>query len=295
VHPFDFWDTCPIAPDVAVHPVAPLCRQARKRRDEASYIDGKDRIELHHRFEVLATNGPWTGGGHMTADVKALRLIFACRGGRERRVGKDPRCCPEALPIRNRTAGGRYDKKFIENTLRTIERSVIVTCGDDDRLVHIWEIPEPGERRFIPLALHHENEIPEQALHFVSLRNRRFSQVEIVRIKQITGPNDRIPVAVLPRPCWIALARIDDGPREVESKSCRAARADAAQGYCRVGRGSDRVRVKCGHGARAAQCVEVRATVELDSRGGDARAGWPLDIDPDILVSHRAGHSGDTE
>ena len=119
---------------------------------------------------------------------------------------------------------------------------VVVARHDDDRLQAAREIPEARQR--LAVVVHLQDQVREQPLLLVGLRNRDLVEVDPVGLRvarrgaeeQIVGANRRQAVAVLAGPRRIALARVDDRSREVvgERRRLAAVRADAAQRHRRA-------------------------------------------------------------
>ena len=137
--------------------------------------------------------------------------------------------------------------------------------------------------------VHLLDEVGQQPLLLVGLRDRDLVQVDPVGL-DVTGlsPKNRSSerdrrrdaVALVAGPGRVALARVDDRPREVvgEGRGLTAVRADAAQGHGRIrGRGGA-LRVERRERGRAVERVPIGGAVELDRLADDARRRAPARV-----------------
>ena len=144
-------------------------------------------------------------------------------------------------------------------------------------------------------SVHLQNQVGEQALLLVGLRNRDLGEVDPVGEEQIVGADRRRAVAFLSGPGRVALTRVDDRARQIvgECRRLAAVAADAAQRDGRIGGRRRRARVQRRQLGRAAERVAVGGAVELNGLGDDSGSGTRSG-DQQIGVAERrpGGRSG---
>ena len=144
----------------------------------------------------------------------------------------------------------------------------------------IREIPEARQR--LPVAIHLQNQVGEEALLLVGLRNCNLAQVDPVRLRvSVCGAEELVvradrgkAVAFLVRPGRIALPRVNDRCGEIVGECGRltTVRSDAAQGYRGIRSGSGCVGVQRGKARRSVQGVALSGAVKLHRLIRDAAA-----------------------
>jgi hypothetical protein len=104
---------------------------------------------------------------------------------------------------------------------------VIVPGHHDRGLLAARQVPEPRERRSV--HVHLRDQVREQALLLVRLRDRDLVDVEPVGLEEVVGPDRPGALEVFTDLIRIALPRVHDRAREVvgERGGLAAARADA--------------------------------------------------------------------
>jgi len=120
---------------------------------------------------------------------------------------------------------GLAEMKLSKRPTVSLPVAVIVARHDDRRLLVARQVPESRQR--LAVGCHDPDDVREQALQLVGLRGSRPSRESIQSdwappIEEVVGPDRAgLPVALLPRPGRVALARLDDRAREVERERCR--------------------------------------------------------------------------
>ena len=154
-----------------------------------------------------------------------LRLGVGQLGRREDVGGR-----AHAFPVRHRAVRRAVGLVGVELPRRPAV-AVVVAGEHDGRLAAARQVPEARQRRAV--EVHLRDEVGQQALLLVGLRDRDLAHVQPVAEEQVVGA-DRLglAVALLPCPGDVALARADHRAREVvgECGGLPAGRPHAAQG-----------------------------------------------------------------
>ena len=158
---------------------------------------------------------------------------------------------------------------------------MVVAGHDDDGLLVAREVPEPWQRHDV--ARHACDQVREQPLLLVGLRDGDLVEIDPVRRRvarlgaeeEVVRANRRNAVALLSGPGRSALARVDDGLRQVERERRRltAGGTDGAERDRRVDARARRSLVEGRDRGRAGEPVPGRRAVELDAVGDDACTG----------------------
>ena len=162
--------------------------------------------------------------------------------------------------------------------------AVVVAGHHDRRLLVARQEPEARQRPAV--AVHLPDQVREQVLLLVGLRDRDLVEVHPVGLgiaggmpeEQVVGADRRRAVALLAGPRRVALARLDDRLGEVvgERGGVAAVAADAAHRHRGVGGRRVRVRVEAGDRLGAAVCrVAVGASRGIGSSGRRCRRPGP--------------------
>ena len=226
----------------------------------------------------------------MERELEAVRDVPGRLRVRQRRVRVHVRRRADAVPVGDDAAGRAQRLEAVEVARRAaggLRRRVVVAAHHDGRLLAAREVPEPRQRQLV--ALHQRDQVEQQPLLLVGLRNRDLVRVDPVRldvagagaVEEVVRADARDAVPLLARPGRVALARVDDRAREVVRERGRlaAARADRAERDGRVGRRGRRSRVERRDRRRAVEGVPVGRAVELDRAADDARAR-PVAVSP---------------
>ena len=184
----------------------------------------------------------------MQRDLEPLGLVGASLGVGERRVGIHVRGRADTLPVRDRAAGRACGLEVVELAARPAV-AVIVPGHYDGGLLTARQVPEARQRRAV--QVHLDDEVREQALLLVGLRNRDLPgrPNRAGRRRPWRRRTDRrsgssgAGVALLSGPGRVALARVDDRTGEVVGERGRlpTGGADVAQGHSGVAVASLRV------------------------------------------------------
>ena len=176
---------------------------------------------------------------------------------------------------------------------------MIVAGHDDDGLQSAREIPEPRQR--LAIAVHEVDQVRQQPLLLVGLRDRDFvrSTQSALRAaeEQIVGPNRRHSVALLARPCGISLPRVDDRPARsyVNAAAWPPAVPTDAHRDRRIGRRGRRDSSRASRRRRAGDRVAIGGAVELHRLADDAGSRGRGRVDQQIGVGERRAGVGEAE
>ena len=226
----------PVAPRDAVSAVAVRRRDAGQQALPLSDLCRVVASELRRR-PVGAV------GGDVHTDLESLGGVRCSLLVGDRGSGIDVGAAAHALPVGDRAVGCAVREVRVEASGGP-PVAVVVTGHDDHGLVPVREIPEARQRG--GRRLHVLDEIAEQALLLIRLRDRDLVEVHPVRlwiarggtVEEVVRPDRWLPVALLAGPRRVPLARVHDRPRQVirEGSGVTPVGPDAAPRHRRVRR-----------------------------------------------------------
>ena len=255
-----------------MQPVGDRARQARVVRSPLGQLGAVGRRDRGGRV-VPAVRA------RVDADLEALTRVG--RGGRvrQRRARVDVGAEPRAGPVGDRAARRAVGQVLVEPPGGAAV-AVVVTGADHDRLQTAREVPEAWQRLLV--AVHHLDQVGQQPLLLVGLRDGDLAQVDPVgraaAEEHVVGADRVLAVALGAGPGRVALPCLDDGAGQVvgEGRHLPARAADGAQGDGREGGGRRGGGVDRGDRLRAGsrgERVPIGGTVVLDRVGDDAGPG----------------------
>ena len=159
----------------------------------------------------------------MQADLETIRVVGSRLCVSQGSIGIEIRGAAHALPVCHGTACWTRHFELIETTGGSVV-AVIVAGHDHDRFFAARKIPEAWQG--LPVGIHFQDQIGEQPLLFVGLRNRDLTEIDPVRlgitdrvtIEFVIRTDRRESIALLRGPCRIALAGVNDGGSQVVGK-----------------------------------------------------------------------------
>ena len=235
-----------------------------------------------HRREFVAL-GVVALGVRVQRELEALLLVRAGLGIRDQRVVDElVRRRPDAVPSGHRAAR-RAPPELGGEPVRHRTAVVLIGGHDDRGDLAAREVPESRDGQHVTGGL--RDEVRQEPLLLVRLRDSDLRRVDVVVVEEIIRPNRGDSVALLAQPCRIALARVDHRSSQIEGEGGRRASGgpDAPQRHRReLGGGRGRaVQLRHHLGAAVPRAIEVGGAVELHRRGLDARArpGRPVHLD----------------
>ncbi len=288
---FDCRARGPVAPDDAVVALAHGGRQARELRLPVGHLGRVERRQRGWR-EVQAVRV------QMQADFEAERVVLRRLRVGHRRARIDVGRAADAFPVGDRASGRAVRDELVEPPGGAAV-AVVVTRHEDSGLLAVRQVPEPGQR----LRIHALDEIGQQALLFVGLRDRDLVQVDPVRLRirggraeeLVVGADRREAVALLGRPRGIALPGVDHRLREVERERRGLAETRRIERDRRIGGGDRRRAVERREPCRAVGREQAGRAVELHRVAHDAVAGGSRGIDLQVAGRERRAGRSDAE
>src|SRR4051812_13077466 len=119
-------------------------------------------------------------GGDMQANLKPLCVEGGCVRGDDWRLGVNVGGTANTLPVSDIAARGTMGVEVIELSRRSVVR-VIVAGHDHYGFIAAREVPESRQRLFV--ASQKANQICEESLLFVGLRNSDFRAIYVVGLR----------------------------------------------------------------------------------------------------------------
>ena len=168
------WHTRVIAPDHTVFPMGNRRRQAWIYQAECVELICEKGFE--RRWSPVGTTGV-----EMQPYLEASAVIGSCLGISQYLLGIDVSTAPDALPVFHRTPRRAARHILIELRSNTIPSIVIIICHDHHGLRIPGEVPEA--RQGFPVEVHLNNQVRQQSLLFIGLRDGHFVEVDPVGLR----------------------------------------------------------------------------------------------------------------
>ncbi len=218
----------------------------------------------------------------MQVDVEAVGEIAGRLRVRQCAVGEDPRGRAHALPVGDHTPGRAQRLEPVEvarGTAGRVRRRVVVAAHHHRGFLATRQIPEMRQRQLV--TLHQGDQVHQQPLLLISLRNRDLARIEPIRLhitglgakEHVVGTHANNTIPLLPRPGRIPLPRIHNGTRQIERERRRltTTRANRPQRHGRTRGRSRRIRIQSRDRRRPTQRIPVSSPVKLNRASHDPR------------------------
>ncbi len=232
--------------------------------------------------------------------LEALGIVLRRLLVTQWRVREDVGGAAHAFPGRHRATRGAELTEAVEAPGGAVV-AVVIARHDDHGLVPIGEIPEARQR--LAREVHVRDEVGQQPLLLVGLRNGHLAQVHPVgfgvrggvAVELVVRADGSQAVALLRGPRGVALARVHHRGGQVVGEGRGLAGSHAAQRHGRVGSGRGGAAVERGQRRGAAQGVAIGAAVELHGLVDDAVAHGVGGIHQQVAVGELGPRAGQAQ